>query len=531
MEDIQLESIFVYSINNKNKVIGKLKNVSKKESLKNIRPKIKKMTLNDEFVKPINDKYDIFDKDLEEDFVLKDILIEENEIYKIYIKESDIENIIQENNVNTNFVLQNYNIINNKNTLEKKSSNPVSQNNENAVKNNLNQNNINFNNMHNNIGNINYKVNNNIENRSNNMNNNMIPKINKVNNNLNNMPNNIMNINIIKNNNMSNMNNNNLINQNNQNIILNKLNYQMNDDFIIKYNITFRTNNGINYTITKNGRTKIDTLIYTYESKMSVFSALNMSVFSALNQLSYFYKGQQMIINEMTSIKDYFQNEKNPIIFVKDFANIIGKLIPITFKITNNGDSYHFIFNSNSNINNIVEVFFAEISSININPEFIYNGPSIIFNPEFIYNGKIIKFVDENISIGGFFNNDNNPIIFVNNINNLIGKKIKVDFQTNRGYKHELIINNKKSIIDLFRAYFEEIDDKFNFNYNKFDFNFSVKPYDNLSKIINNIIFEYNGKQIKYMNIDYRMTIDNYFQNDKNPKIYVNDIYNLLLIN
>ena len=150
------------------------------------------------------------------------------------------------------------------------------------------------------------------------------------------------------------------------------------------------------------------------------------------------------------------------------------------------------------------------------------NGPSIIFNPEFIYNGKIIKFEDGNISIAGFINNDNNPIIFVNNINNLIGKKIKVDFQTNRGYKHELIINNKKSIIDLFRAYFEEIDDKFNFN---------IKPYDNLSKIINNIIFEYNGKQIKYMNIDYRITIDNYFQNDKNPKIYVNDIYNLLLIN
>ena len=143
MEEEIIKSILIYDINNRNKIIGRIVKIPKKETLKNVRSKIKKMNDEDEFLMIGNDNnFDAIDKDIEEDFPLEDILIKENEIYKIYIKESDIKNIIQKNNVNTNFVLQNYNIINNKNTLEKKSSNPVSQNNENAVKNNLNQNNI-----------------------------------------------------------------------------------------------------------------------------------------------------------------------------------------------------------------------------------------------------------------------------------------------------------------------------------------------------------------------------------------------------
>lgn len=71
METQKIKIIFVYSIKNKNKVIGKIDNISLKESLKRIRPKLKKMNQNDEFIKPINnDNFDIFDKDLEEDFSL-----------------------------------------------------------------------------------------------------------------------------------------------------------------------------------------------------------------------------------------------------------------------------------------------------------------------------------------------------------------------------------------------------------------------------------------------------------------------------
>ena len=81
METHKIKIIFVYSIKKKNKVIGKIDNISLKESLKRIRPKLKKMNQNDEFIKPINnDNFDIFDKDLEEDFSLEDIIIRENNV-------------------------------------------------------------------------------------------------------------------------------------------------------------------------------------------------------------------------------------------------------------------------------------------------------------------------------------------------------------------------------------------------------------------------------------------------------------------
>jgi len=73
MEYVKIKSILVYSINNRNKVIGKLEGILQKESLRNIRAKIKKMNQNDEFVKPTNDNnFDIFDKDMEDDFTLED---------------------------------------------------------------------------------------------------------------------------------------------------------------------------------------------------------------------------------------------------------------------------------------------------------------------------------------------------------------------------------------------------------------------------------------------------------------------------
>ena len=42
MEPQKIRGVFIYSIYDKNKVIGKLENISSKESLKEIRPKIKK---------------------------------------------------------------------------------------------------------------------------------------------------------------------------------------------------------------------------------------------------------------------------------------------------------------------------------------------------------------------------------------------------------------------------------------------------------------------------------------------------------
>ena len=141
MESQKIKIIFVYSIKNKNKVIGKLGNISIKESLKRIRPMIKKMNQNDDFVKPTNnDNFDIFDKDLEDDFLLEDIIINENNVYKIYIKPANENRNIQNNNY-----INKLNMNNNNNNL--KNMNNITNNNMyNINRNNVINNKINNNN-------------------------------------------------------------------------------------------------------------------------------------------------------------------------------------------------------------------------------------------------------------------------------------------------------------------------------------------------------------------------------------------------
>ena len=92
MEAQIIDSIFVYDINQKDKIIGKLKGVNKKESIKKLRPYIKKMEKDDEFISLNEEKEEIIDKDIEEDFLLEDIIISEKGLFKIYIKKNELNN-------------------------------------------------------------------------------------------------------------------------------------------------------------------------------------------------------------------------------------------------------------------------------------------------------------------------------------------------------------------------------------------------------------------------------------------------------
>ena len=58
-----IDYVYIYSISDKHKIVGKLEHVSIYESLKGIRPKIKLMSKSDEFVKPMNGVFDSLDKD------------------------------------------------------------------------------------------------------------------------------------------------------------------------------------------------------------------------------------------------------------------------------------------------------------------------------------------------------------------------------------------------------------------------------------------------------------------------------------
>ena len=181
MEDQIIKSILVYNINQKDKIIGKLNNISKSEKLGNIRPYIRKMNENNEFISiKGNNQKEIIDKDIENDFFVEDILIYEYGIFKIYINvpikneinymnnDIDINNInideqyqngeIQINNDNSN---DNFNL-NNLNNLQQNIFNPPqaqNQFNNNCINPILNNMNDNINNMDNNNINMNHNIN------------------------------------------------------------------------------------------------------------------------------------------------------------------------------------------------------------------------------------------------------------------------------------------------------------------------------------------------------------------------------------
>ena len=113
MEEEKIKEILVYNINEKDKIVGLLKDILKGETLKNIRNKIKKMNDMHVFIKYINnEKINIIDKDIEEDFTIESILINDKETYKIFFQEQYIYQMgkIMEN-VFKNYTYQLKNII------------------------------------------------------------------------------------------------------------------------------------------------------------------------------------------------------------------------------------------------------------------------------------------------------------------------------------------------------------------------------------------------------------------------------------
>ena len=103
------------NINQKDKIIGKLKNISKNETLSKIRPNIKKMAQNNEFILiKTNEEIDKIDKDIEDDFTLEDILINQNGVCKIYISGSN------KNELNNIIINDQSNKESNKNSIEEK---------------------------------------------------------------------------------------------------------------------------------------------------------------------------------------------------------------------------------------------------------------------------------------------------------------------------------------------------------------------------------------------------------------------------
>ena len=114
------------------------------------------------------------------------------------------------------------------------------------------------------------------------------------------------------------------------------------------------------------------------------------------------------------------------------------------------------------------------------------------------------------ITAGELFLNDYNPMICVNDINNLIKLPIDVSFKTNSGYVKKITIHIERTIEYLLLKYLDEIH------------------HSELIDRNDKITFQYNSQKIKFGD---KTLLKNLFLNDQNPTIVVIDSDNALLNN
>ena len=126
---------------------------------------------------------------------------------------------------------------------------------------------------------------------------------------------------------------------------------------------------------------------------------------------------------------------------------------------------------------------------------------------------QVINSCNEKNIIDSYFKNDNNPKIFVNDPNNLFlinwnGNK-HIIFKTNHGYINEFDFKNIEKWYIVIMDYFGRIG------------------HDRLYKK-DKIQFIYNGQQLSYKE---GFLLVEYFKQESNITIFVNDVFNLFPIN
>ena len=220
------------------------------------------------------------------------------------------------------------------------------------------------------------------------------------------------------------------------------------------------------------------------------------------DKIQFMYHGQQIIFSDNITVGQYFLNESNVTIFVNDLYNLFF----INWEQTRN---ISFIFNNNykdviafknkDTLGNILKRYLLEIGHSGLLE--LMRQPDI----SLFYNSQQIQ-PEDKTTIGEFFLNDNNPIIFIVDNRNLISL-IYVTFKTTQGNILSFNFNYRKSIDLLLTKYLCEID----------------KP-EFIGKN-DKIVFLYKARPIKFGD---KTTVINFFVNDYNPIILVMDTDNLL---
>ena len=555
MSEQMINSIWIYNINHRDVIIGKLKNVSKDIKLNNIRPYIKSMSLNNVFISIKVGKYiEKIDKSAEDVCTIEDILIKEKGDYRIYIG-----------------------------TLNQQSNNNL---------NNHNSKNKVINNEQKNINNNNHLLNNTMYNKVNNQ----FKNQNKLSNNNPNQNYNIMNINMnIKYNNNNNMNNKQKIKKNidvnmyetsyrnnknnlykNNNSIMNNsignLSNMMNmmniNNPIKTYNVSFKISQGIIYNIKVKYNKTVHSLLDSFLDKIFIISKNNNNNFmgmpgminmpqitnmlpmpnispmpipnmpiepmmfpiniSFMNKMGgkkctisaqFYYNGLNIEKNwfDKNTVEYYFKNDLNPIIFV-NYNNNDYYITMIKFIFKDNHGNQTEIFDTGvMSTESVVEKYLYEYGLKNNdllnNSDFenlltqwciqlLYNNKNIEYEHIIFYHYKTDIFNIDYTKI------KNEIYIYVNDTNNIIKKYI---FKDNHGDKVEIIFNKKNTIKELIIRYLKKIG--------------HIELTEEERK--DEIQFIYNQK---YLGYDDNTILENYFKYDNNPIIQVNDLDGMLII-
>ena len=547
MEEEIIKSILIYDINNRNKIIGRIVNIPKKETLKNVRSKIKKMNDEDEFLMIGNDNnFDAIDKDIEEDFPLEDILIKENEIYKINIRKSmdkiinkDINNINnnnnkdeknleqknlkislnqgfdEKNNIETVNVLNYINEYINKNNNKMnymKNSLTIDKSHNSSIRNNNNMNNLN--NMH--------SINNN--NNNNNMNNNInyLDKMNNMNN-KDNLNNNIDNLNnmININNNINNMNNKNFMNNaNNDMNNINIMNDEINDKNLLnKMHNNENMNNNINNMNNINSMNKINNMSISFKNMNNMTN--NINSMNKINKMS----------NNINNINNNYNiaNLNNNINYLNIMNNNINNINNMSINNmnmnnmnNNNIESINNMPNDNMNINNMNNNA-NNMDNMNNNTNNMNNMNNNINNMNNMNNN--INNMNNNI-----MNNMNDINNNINNINNMINMNNSINSMNNINIMYNNINNfNNNNMMNNMNNNINNMNNMNNMNYNINNMNNNIASINSMNNINNNMnnINNINENINSINKLNLMNDMNNVINNMNNINIMNNNIFDM----
>ena len=224
--------------------------------------------------------------------------------------------------------------------------------------------------------------------------------------------------------------------------------------FLINWNqvisITFQVNNSYkmkcNFSLTEELSNCLKSFLKTIDHDDLINNKDDIQYFYNLQPIQLFQTMEFREIEKLNVIGEFFLNDNNPIIFIRDLKNLI-KPINVTFK-TGNGNEFKTFINDKKTVEHLLIKFLDEI----YHSELVDRNDKI----QFLYRAQKIKFGDKT-SIAEYFKNDYNPVIVVLDVNSYLSnnniKKVNVIFKHTTGKENNVVVNYGTSVEQLIKIY------------------------------------------------------------------------------